>query len=223
MITAGPTREALDPVRFISNRSSGKMGYALAAAASQAGAKVILVSGPVSIDIPDEVECVNVESAQEMFAATHEKIAGVDIFIGAAAVADYHPADVRDDKIKKSGDDMSIDLIKTPDILASVAKLKPRPFTVGFAAETENLREYARGKLEKKNLHMIVANMVGKNLGFDSDDNSVEVFWPGGEQSFPLAAKSVLAHDLVNLIAKRFHEQFGSGTKTELPAIAARD
>ncbi len=223
MITAGPTREALDPVRFISNRSSGKMGYALAVAAHQAGAKVILISGPVSIDAPENVERINVESAGEMFAATHERIDGVDVFISAAAVADYRPAEVQVNKIKKTADEISIDLVKLPDILASVAKLERGPFTVGFAAETEKLRDYAREKLDKKNLHMIVANRVGKNLGFDSDDNAVEVFWQNGEQSFPVATKSALARDLVKLIAERYREDFGTATKTELPAIAVRD
>jgi phosphopantothenoylcysteine decarboxylase/phosphopantothenate--cysteine ligase len=223
MITAGPTREALDPVRFISNRSSGKMGYALANAARDAGARVILVSGPVSMQALDDIECVDVESAREMFAATHNRIAEVDIFIAAAAVADYHPADVRPDKIKKAAEEMSIDLIRSPDILASVAKIKGGPFTVGFAAETENLREYALGKLKAKNLDMIVANKVGKNLGFDSDDNAVEVLWPGGEQSFPLAAKVTLAHGLVKLIAERYNTQFGSAVKTDVPAMAIRD
>ena len=223
MITAGPTREALDPVRFISNRSSGKMGYALANAARDAGARVILVSGPVSMQALDDIECVDVESAREMFAATHNRIAEVDIFIAAAAVADYHPADVRPDKIKKSAEEMSIDLIRSPDILASVAKINGGPFTVGFAAETENLREYALGKLKAKNLDMIVANKVGKNLGFDSDDNAVEVLWSGGEQSFPLAAKTTLAQGLVKLIAERYNTQLGSAAKTDVPAMAIRD
>jgi len=223
MITAGPTREALDPVRFISNRSSGKMGYALANAARDAGARVILISGPVSMQALDNIECVDVESAREMYVATQDRIAEVDIFIAAAAVADYYPADVQPDKIKKSAEEMSIDLIRSPDILASVAKINGGPFTVGFAAETENLREYALGKLKAKNLDMIVANKVGKNLGFDSDDNAVEVLWSGGEQSFPLGAKATLAHGLVKLIAERYNTQLGSATKTDVPAMAIRD
>jgi len=223
MVTAGPTRESLDPVRFISNRSSGKMGYALAAAARQAGAKVILVSGPVSIAVPAGVDCVKVESAKDMFAATHAHIDGVDIFISAAAVADYYPADLKAQKIKKSAGELSIDLVRSPDILASVAKLESGPFTVGFAAETENLREYAMAKLQKKNLHMIVANKVGSNVGFEVDDNAVEVYWCGGEQTFPLAAKSVLARRLVQLIAERYFDTIGSATRADLPAIAVRD
>jgi phosphopantothenoylcysteine decarboxylase/phosphopantothenate--cysteine ligase len=223
MVTAGPTREALDPVRFISNRSSGKMGYAIAAAARDAGAEVILVSGPVNIDVPDDVTCVEVESAEEMFAATHANIDSVDIFVSAAAVADYRPADSQENKIKKTSSELTIELVRSPDILTSVAKLARGPFTVGFAAETENLREYARAKFEKKNLDMIIANLVGKKLGFDADDNAVEVYWRNGEQSFPVAAKSALAHDLIKLIAARYNEEIVNKTKTDIPALAVRD
>ena len=223
LVTAGPTREALDPVRFISNRSSGKMGYALAEAARQAGAEVILVSGPVNIAVPDGVDLVNVESAQQMFSATHEHIEGVDIFIGAAAVADYRPANLEEQKIKKNEGEMSIDLVRVPDILASVAKIDSGLFTVGFAAETENLRDYARAKLDKKNLDMIVANLVGENLGFDADDNAVEVYWRDGEHSFPIATKSALADDLIKLVSERYLEKLTAATQTALPAIAVRD
>ena len=223
LVTAGPTREALDPVRFISNRSSGKMGYALAEAARQAGAEVILVSGPVNIAVPDGVDLVNVESAQQMFSATHEHIEGVDIFIGAAAVADYRPANLEEQKIKKDEGEMSIDLVRVPDILASVAKIDNGLFTVGFAAETENLRDYARAKLDKKNLDMIVANLVGENLGFDADDNAVEVYWRDGEHSFPIATKSALADDLIKLVSERYLEKLTAATQTALPAIAVRD
>lgn len=206
MITAGPTREAIDPVRFISNRSSGKMGYALAAAASHAGARVILIAGPVAIAAPKGVECVNVESARDMFAATHAHIDNVDIFVGAAAIADYHVADIKSDKIKKSAERMSIDLVRNPDILSSVAQLPGGPFTVGFAAETNSLREYAVGKLESKNIDMIVGNLVGRNLGFDTDENAVEVFWPGGQRTYPMMNKKALAERLVALIAERYGE-----------------
>ena len=223
LITAGPTREALDPVRFISNRSSGKMGYALANAARQAGADVVLVSGPVSVAVPDGVKSINVESAQQMFAATHEHIEGVDIFIAAAAVADYRPASLEEQKIKKTSGAMSIDLVRAPDILASVAKIDNGPFAVGFAAETENLRDYARSKLDKKNLDMIIANLVGENKGFDTDENAVEVYWRDGEQSFPLAAKSDLAEGLIKLVAERYMEKLTAATQTALPAIAVRD
>ena len=204
MVTAGPTREAIDPVRFISNRSSGRMGYALAQAAADAGAGVILVTGPVSIPSPAGIECIRVESAEEMFAETHNRIDGVDIFIGAAAISDYRPESARPQKIKKSEDSLRIELVKAPDTLASVAKLERRPFTVGFAAETEKLREYALAKLSAKNLDLIVANEVGKGRGFDCDDNAVEVLWQGGERSFPMMDKADLASALIELIAERY-------------------
>ena len=223
MITAGPTREAIDPVRFISNRSSGKTGYAMARAAAAAGAEVLLISGPVELTTPDNVQRVIVESAKEMFAATHERIHGVDIFIATAAVADYSAASTAKNKIKKSEQEMSIALTRTPDILASVAKLEKGPFMVGFAAETEKLREYARSKLENKNLDMIIANLVGEDRGFDSDNNSVDVFWAAGEQSFPMMAKTKLAVALINLIAERYLERSESGTQSKLPAVAVRD
>lgn len=219
IITAGPTREAIDPVRFISNRSSGKMGFAMAHAAAAAGAEVVLISGPVDRETPDNVRRVDVESAQEMFAATHEHIDDVDIFIAAAAVADYSAAAVSDNKIKKAQSEISIELARTPDILASVAKLESGPFTVGFAAETEKLRDYARSKLEKKKLDMIIANQVGENLGFERDDNAVEVFWADGERSFPMTAKTELAVALVDLIVERYLQN----SESEMPAVAVRD
>ncbi|MCZ6687327.1 MAG: bifunctional phosphopantothenoylcysteine decarboxylase/phosphopantothenate--cysteine ligase CoaBC [Gammaproteobacteria bacterium] len=223
MITAGPTREAIDPVRFISNRSSGKMAYAMARAAAAAGAEVVLISGPVELTTPDGIQRVDVESAREMFAATHERIDNIDIFIAAAAVADYSIARVQEHKIKKTEAEMSIELVRTPDILASVAQLENGPFTVGFAAETQKLREYATSKLEKKNLDMIVANHVGENRGFDSDDNAVDVFWAAGEQSFPMMAKTELAVALIKLIGERYLERSGPEIQSELPDIAARD
>jgi phosphopantothenoylcysteine decarboxylase/phosphopantothenate--cysteine ligase len=223
MITAGPTREAIDPVRYISNRSSGKMGYAMARAAAAAGAEVVLISGPVELTTPDNVQRVGVESAKEMFAATHERIDNIDIFIAAAAVADYSAASTPENKIKKSEAEMSIELKRTPDILASVAKLAKGPFTVGFAAETEKLREYARSKLEKKKLDMIIANQVGENRGFDSDENTVDVFWAAGEQSFPMMPKTELAVALIKLITERYLQGSESGTQTALPATAVRD
>ena len=223
VITAGPTREAIDPVRYISNRSSGKMGFALAAAARRAGAHVVLISGPVSITTPEGVERIDVESAKEMFAATHERVDEADIFIGAAAVADYQPVEVRPGKIKKSADELSIELVRNPDILSSVARMHDGPFTVGFAAETENLKEYALEKLQRKNLNMIVANLVAKGRGFDADENSVEVFWRDGQQSFALAEKGQLAQDLVALIAEKYLQGFSAETQTELPAIMVRD
>lgn len=223
MITAGPTHEAIDSVRYLSNRSSGKMGYALATAARDAGAKVILVSGPVSLAAPEGVARIDIESAKDLFAAVHENLDGVHVFIGAAAVADYHAAAAKAGKIKKTASKMSLDLVKTPDVLASVAKLSDRPFTVGFAAETENLREYALGKLEKKNLNMIVANLVGPNLGFETDNNAVDVYWRGGEMSFPMTEKDKLADALIELIASHYEQAINAETQTELPAIAVRD
>ena len=204
MITAGPTREALDPVRFISNRSSGKMGYALAAAARDAGAEVVLISGPVVLDPPDGVKVVNVESASDMLAATREHVEETDIFIATAAVSDYHPIEIKDNKIKKEAGDLSLELTRSEDILATVAALEDAPFTVGFAAETEKLREYATAKLLKKNLNMIVANLVGPNLAFGKDQNAAEVYWRGGDQSFDMMSKKDLAEKLVALIAKRY-------------------
>ncbi len=204
MVTAGPTREAIDPVRYITNRSSGKMAYAIAQAARDAGAKVILISGPVNLDEPSGVKVVSITTAEQMFAATHEHIQGVDIFVAAAAVSDYRPETEAQNKIKKGKPTMQLNLVKSPDTLASVAKMADGPFTVGFAAETEQLRKYALGKLDGKNLDMIVANKVGVDHGFDSDVNTVEVYWRGGEQSFPTAAKAELAEDLIRLIADRY-------------------
>jgi phosphopantothenoylcysteine decarboxylase/phosphopantothenate--cysteine ligase len=220
MITAGPTREAIDPVRYISNRSSGKMGYALARAAGQAGARVILISGPVGLAPPDEVQFVSIESAEQLFAATHKHLDGVDIFIGAAAVSDYRPGKAETHKIKKSSAEMNLDLIRSPDTLASVAKLENGPFTVGFAAETDRVRDYARGKLQNKRLDMIVANKVGPDCGFDCDDNAVEVYWHDGELALPMAPKTALARDLIRLIAERY-EARADDTRTELPSLAS--
>jgi phosphopantothenoylcysteine decarboxylase/phosphopantothenate--cysteine ligase len=218
MITAGPTREAIDPVRFISNHSSGKMGYAIAKAAAEAGAKVILVSGPVALPPPANVECVNVETAEQMFAETHKRVDGVDIFIGAAAVSDYRPANTREQKIKKDNAEMHLDLVKAPDTLASVAKLENGPFTVGFAAETERLREHALAKLRGKDLDLIVANQVGGGRGFNADENAVEVYWKTGERSYPTMGKAELARELVKLIAAHFENARGTGTATGLAA-----
>ncbi len=219
MVTAGPTREAIDPVRYISNRSSGKMGYALAAAARDAGATVRLVSGPVNLPAPENVTVISAESAKDMFGAVHEHLEDVNIFISAAAIADYRAAAISNDKIKKAGEGMSLELVRSPDVLASVARLNDRPFTVGFAAETGNLREHALGKLEQKKINMIVANLVGADRGFDRDDNTVDVFWQGGEQSFPRMDKADLADKLIALIAERYQENIGADTVAELPTI----
>jgi phosphopantothenoylcysteine decarboxylase/phosphopantothenate--cysteine ligase len=215
LVTAGPTRESIDPVRYISNRSSGKMGYAIASAAAAQGATVILISGPVNLRAPDGVQVHHAQSAEEMYAQTHAHIVAADIFIGAAAVSDYRAAKAEAQKIKKSESTMTIELVRSPDILASVAALDNAPFTVGFAAETENVREYAIGKLENKKLDMIVANRVGDDCGFDCDDNAVEVYWDNGEKAFPMTAKTELAHQLIELITERYsllHQTDGADT-----------
>ncbi len=206
LVTAGPTREAIDPVRYISNRSSGKMGYAVAEAAAEAGAEVTLVSGPVSLSAPDIKAIVKVESAREMYQAVMERVASQAIFIGAAAVADYRPVAAQTKKIKKEAGRPQLILEKTDDILAGVAQLDDGPFTVGFAAETDNLEEYAQRKLQNKALDMIAANWVGRpDGGFDHDENALTVFWPNGQRLLPMAPKRVVAKQLIALIGERFH------------------
>lgn len=207
LITAGPTREPLDPVRYISNHSSGRMGYALARAASEAGARVILVSGPVQLDAPERVERIDVTTAQQMLDACLEHIGDCDLFIACAAVADYRPASVQEQKIKKQGDAMTLSLTRNPDIVATVAGLEHRPFVVGFAAETEKLREHAEGKLLAKKLDMIIANDVSdSSIGFNSDDNAALLLSPDGEREIPLCSKDQLARIVVEEIATRLPE-----------------
>jgi phosphopantothenoylcysteine decarboxylase/phosphopantothenate--cysteine ligase len=219
MVTAGPTREPIDPVRYISNRSSGKMGYAIAAAAIEQGANVILVSGPVSLPAPPGATVRNVQTAEEMYRETHEQIDNVDIFIAAAAVSDYRPVEIRAQKMKKNAETMSIDLVRSRDILASVAALASPPFTVGFAAETENVRDYAIAKLNSKNLDMIVANRVGDDCGFDLDENAVNVFWRDGERAFPQAPKVELARQIMRHVAEHYAASTGDDTQPELSVI----
>jgi phosphopantothenoylcysteine decarboxylase/phosphopantothenate--cysteine ligase len=209
LITAGPTREPLDPVRFLSNRSSGKMGFALAEAAAAAGARVRLVAGPVNLETPPWVERCDVETAEEMFAKVQELLPETDIYVGAAAIADYRAAERREHKIKKTGERLQLDLVRAPDTLAAVARAEGRPFTVGFAAETENLEENARAKLTGKGLDMIVANRVGDGLGFDTEENAVTVFWNGGERDFARTDKKRLARGLLALILNRYQTMFG--------------
>jgi phosphopantothenoylcysteine decarboxylase/phosphopantothenate--cysteine ligase len=223
VITAGPTREPIDPVRYISNRSSGKMGYAMARAAQLQGAEVILVSGPVNLPEPPGVDVRKVTTAADMYEATHACVADADIFIAAAAVADYRPATVPAQKIKKTSESMHIDLVRCPDILASVAALDAGPFTVGFAAETEKVDEYAKAKLDNKKLDMIIANRVGSDCGFDRDDNAVAVFWADGEQRFAEAPKAELAGELIELVAKRYYAVRGSDTQPRLTVISNKD
>ncbi|PPD49218.1 MAG: bifunctional phosphopantothenoylcysteine decarboxylase/phosphopantothenate--cysteine ligase CoaBC [Methylobacter sp.] len=204
LISAGPTREPIDPVRYITNRSSGKMGYALAAAAANAGAEVTLISGPVNLALPDNVKAIQVETAMQMYEAVLPAAVNHDIYIGAAAVADYSPIPMPE-KIKKQDGQSQLLLHKTQDILAAVAALGQRPFTVGFAAETENLEQYALAKLKQKNLDMIAANWVGRDAGgFDSDQNALQVFWPTGHKTLAMADKTLLAEQLLSLIAERF-------------------
>ncbi|MCP4597362.1 bifunctional phosphopantothenoylcysteine decarboxylase/phosphopantothenate--cysteine ligase CoaBC [Neptuniibacter sp.] len=205
-ITAGPTREPLDPVRYISNHSSGKMGYALAEAAVEAGAKVKLVSGPVNLPAPARMERVSVESAQEMLEASLQDLSLCDIFIAAAAVADYRPTAISEHKIKKGSEEiMELHLVKNPDIVATVASNSPKPFTVGFAAETKDVLEYARGKLEKKNLDLIIANDVSRSdIGFNSDENAVTVISATEAEELPQASKRQLANRLIEKIAFQY-------------------
>ncbi|HHB1593206.1 TPA: bifunctional phosphopantothenoylcysteine decarboxylase/phosphopantothenate--cysteine ligase CoaBC [Vibrio campbellii] len=206
LITAGPTREAIDPVRYISNHSSGKMGFALANAAAQLGAKVTLVSGPVNLNTPAGVERINVASAQEMHDAVMAHAPSHDAFISCAAVADYRPENVASQKLKKTenNDQMTINMVKNPDIVATVANMtEQRPFTVGFAAETNDVETYARGKLMKKNLDMICANDVSvEGQGFNSNDNAITLFWPEGEQALALESKEALSFRIL----EKMHE-----------------
>ncbi|QYJ89658.1 bifunctional phosphopantothenoylcysteine decarboxylase/phosphopantothenate--cysteine ligase CoaBC [Shewanella halotolerans] len=204
LLTAGPTREAIDPVRYISNHSSGKMGFALARAAAEMGAKVTLVSGPVNIETPMNVNRLNVASTQEMLDAVMQQVHHSDIFIGCAAVCDYRTADIADEKIKKSATEMSLALVRNPDILATVAAHEVRPFTVGFAAETQDVDHYAKDKLTRKKLDMIAANDVSDPaIGFNSDSNALKVFWQGGEHALPATDKYTLAKQLLTLIAQQ--------------------
>ncbi len=204
LISAGPTREPLDPVRYLTNRSSGKMGYALAEAALKAGATVTLVSGPVSLVPPVNAALIQVETAAQMYQAVMSNAEQHDIYIGAAAVADYSPVLSEQQKIKKHTERSSVTLQKTKDILADVAKLpRNRPFTVGFAAETDNLEYYAKDKLIKKKLDMIAANWVGRDLGgFDSEQNALQVFWENGAKNLQMTDKKYLAEQLISLIAE---------------------
>jgi phosphopantothenoylcysteine decarboxylase/phosphopantothenate--cysteine ligase len=205
LITAGPTREAIDPVRYISNHSSGKMGYAIAQAAQLAGAEVKIISGPVNILSPKGCEKIAVESAIEMHKQAVELAKKADVFIACAAVADYRVSDIAQHKIKKSTNEIQLNLVKNPDIVADVAALTAKPFTVGFAAETQNIEHYALGKLKQKNLDMIAANNVALlGQGFNSNDNALTVFSRNSKTELPLASKQELAEQLVQLISQNF-------------------
>ncbi len=206
VVSAGPTYEDIDPVRFIGNRSSGRMGFAVAGAAAEAGAQVTLVAGPVHLETPPGVaRRVDVRSAAQMHAAVLAACADADVYVGAAAVGDYRPASVADRKIKKQdGAGLTLALAENPDILASLAAQTVHPFLVGFAAETHDVAAYAQDKLQRKGLDMIAANLVGDGLGFEAADNALNVFWAGGSVELPRAGKGELARQLVARIAQRY-------------------
>jgi phosphopantothenoylcysteine decarboxylase/phosphopantothenate--cysteine ligase len=206
-ITAGPTREEIDPVRYLSNHSSGKMGYALAIAAQELGAIVTLISGPVNLLPPSKVKTVSVSSALQMYDAVMQTTHNCDIFVGCAAVADYRVQQKTAQKIKKSESELTLTFIKNPDIISAVANLPSAPFTLGFAAETQNLREYALDKLQRKKLNMIAANDVSDiTIGFNSEQNALNIFWSKGEKILEVADKQLLARQLMNLVAQRYIE-----------------
>ncbi|PHM26184.1 bifunctional phosphopantothenoylcysteine decarboxylase/phosphopantothenate--cysteine ligase CoaBC [Xenorhabdus budapestensis] len=209
IITAGPTREALDPVRFITNHSSGKMGFSIAQAAAERGAEVTLIAGPVNLTTPQNVKRIDVTSALEMHKQVQAIAASQHIFIGCAAVSDYRFKQISVEKIKKQGDEITYTLVKNPDIVANVAAMeKHRPFVVGFAAETQNVEEYARGKLKQKNLDLICANDVSlAEHGFNSDTNALHLFWHDGSINLPHNGKLQLSHRLLDEIFKRYDEK----------------
>jgi phosphopantothenoylcysteine decarboxylase / phosphopantothenate---cysteine ligase len=211
LITAGPTRERLDPVRYLTNRSSGKMGFAVAVAAKEAGAHVTIIAGPVQLDTPAGITRINVESARDMHAAVHRQVGDADVFIAAAAVADFQPVFVAKQKIKKRGNEgVKLELEPAPDIVKSVADMSKRPFVVGFAAETNDVEDNARSKLKRKKLDMIAANHVGDGIAFDCEDNALTVIWPGGKTDVARGPKIDVARELISLIAKRLPPPDGS-------------
>ena len=204
LVSAGPTHEDIDPVRFIGNRSSGRMGFAVARAAAEQGASVQLIAGPVHLPTPNGVARSNVRSARDMQAAVMQHIPQSDIFISTAAVGDYRPGETAAHKLKKQGKALALTLHENPDILAEIGALKKRPMLVGFAAETDNLEEYARGKLARKNLDMIAANRVDHGVGFDCADNELLLFWPGGSERLERDDKQALARRLIARISERY-------------------
>jgi phosphopantothenoylcysteine decarboxylase/phosphopantothenate--cysteine ligase len=205
LLTAGPTREPLDPVRYLGNRSSGRMGYALATALTELGAHVVLISGPSALAPPAVNELVRVETALEMHAAVLARSRDCEIFVATAAVADYRPAEPAGSKIKKGAEALEIRLVRNPDILAEVAALPTPPFTLGFAAETDQVEEYARGKLLDKRLDMIAANRVGGDAGgFEREENALLVIWKGGQRELPMMSKAELARELAMLLAEHY-------------------
>jgi phosphopantothenoylcysteine decarboxylase / phosphopantothenate---cysteine ligase len=215
LVTAGPTRECIDPVRFVSNRSSGKMGFAMAQALQEAGASVILVSGPVTLATPEGVRRIDVESAEQMYDAVRCELPGTAIFVGTAAVADYRPTCCADQKIKKKTETLSLEMIRTADILAHVSRGPNRPFVVGFAAETTAVEQHARAKLLSKNLDMIAANEVGHTKAFDCDENALLVLWKDGRLELPSASKQQLARALTGVIVERYQEHLNRNSKVD--------
>lgn len=209
LITAGPTRECIDPVRFVSNRSSGKMGFAVAQAMREAGAEVVLVTGPVCLATPPGVQRIDVESGEQMYTAVQQALPGTAIFVATAAVADYRPVVCAEQKLKKRSERLNLELTRTTDILAQVSAGSRRPFVVGFAAETEALEQYAREKLLAKNLDLIAANEVGHSKAFDCDQNALLILWRGGRIELPAASKRELGRQLTQIIIERFQEQAG--------------
>ncbi|HEY9035768.1 MAG TPA: bifunctional phosphopantothenoylcysteine decarboxylase/phosphopantothenate--cysteine ligase CoaBC [Pseudomonadales bacterium] len=215
VITAGPTREAIDPVRFISNHSSGRMGFALARAAAAAGAQTTLIAGPVHLTTPDRVQRNDVTSAADMLTAVEQALAHCDIFIGTAAVADYRPAAPAEQKIKKQAETLSLALIRNPDIISRVAQHQPKPFTVGFAAETERVLEHARSKLAAKKLDMIIANDVSApGIGFESAENAVTIIHSRGEHPLDQMPKERLAIQIMDIIARTYYQQQAASATT---------
>lgn len=212
LVSAGPTHEDLDPVRFLGNRSSGRMGFALAEAAAGMGAEVTLVAGPVALATPAGVDRIDVRSARQMHAAMLEHAPGMDVVIGAAAVADYRPEQRQTRKIKKQDDRFTVTLVRNPDILLDLAALSPRPYLAGFAAETEALEDNAQLKLQAKGLDLIAANLVGEGLGIETQDNALSVFWRGGSTVLPRAPKTDLAVSLLRIVAGQLAAKGGRGT-----------
>jgi phosphopantothenoylcysteine decarboxylase / phosphopantothenate---cysteine ligase len=217
-ITAGPTWEAIDPVRGITNRSSGKMGYAVAAAAAEAGARVVLVSGPTHLPDPARVRTIRIVSATDMHEAVKQQLEATDLFIGVAAVADYRPVERAPSKIKKNAARLTLELERNPDILAMVAAHQPKIYTVGFAAETDDIERHARIKLENKQIDLVAANPVGDKLGFETDDNELLLIDAHTTTRLARAAKSALARTLIQQIAQRYHAK----SRTENPRQARR-
>jgi phosphopantothenoylcysteine decarboxylase/phosphopantothenate--cysteine ligase len=224
LITAGPTREPIDPVRFISNRSSGKMGFAVAQAAREAGAEVVMICGPVALATPPGVRRVDVESAADMLAAVQAEVRPDDIFISTAAVADYRPAEAATHKIKKTEENLALQMARTTDIIGTLAAGASRPaFVVGFAAETDTVEQNARSKMLRKNLDMIAANEVGHAKAFDCADNELIVLWRSGRKLLPRNAKTQLARELIELIAAVFAERRADATRAAaLPAAVVK-